>query len=201
MELSRRQIDGLLAKSNQVRAAIQQDILEYQDVRQVVAVTSEHSPCPRHQLAERKRFGQIIVGPEIQSGHAVIDLVFRGQHDDRHITTAPELTCDLQTIEARQHDIQNNDIGLPLESHLHSFRSGGRLKYFKTLVGKTHLEKISNLWLVIDNQYTGLLVSAGNALFIDWLHSFSALITLTFCWLSKDSSAFSRNSEKNVKIL
>jgi hypothetical protein len=66
----------------------------------------------RGQFARVERLRQIIVGAQFQPDDPVHIFPARRQHDHRHL-----LVCgaaqDLESIHARQHHVQQHDIGLP----------------------------------------------------------------------------------------
>ena len=71
---------------------------------------AQHCAHARDQLFGRKRLGQIIVGPKLQADQLVRLLGARGEHDDRHLALAPQRAGDIQTVETRKAQIQDDQV-------------------------------------------------------------------------------------------
>ena len=73
---------------------------------------AEHGPDPGHQLFRPERLGQIIVGPRVQTGHAVCLGRAGRQHDHRDLALAPDQSEQLETVEPRHHHVQEQQVVL-----------------------------------------------------------------------------------------
>jgi len=78
------------------------------------ACAPEQRLGPRHQLLGVKRFGQIVVGADLQADHLVGDLIAGREHDDRHLALLADLLADGQAVGAGEHDVEDHQVGLDL---------------------------------------------------------------------------------------
>ena len=60
------------------------------------------------QLARVEGFGQIVVGPDLESDDSVDILTARGQHKDRRLRAGANYPTDLKTVDIRQHHVEND---------------------------------------------------------------------------------------------
>src|SRR5438477_7054955 len=73
---------------------------------------------PGHQLLERKRFGDIIVGAELEAGDAIAHGRLGADADQRSIGLSPKLLEELGSIVVWKHQVEEDDIGIPLPHEL-----------------------------------------------------------------------------------
>ena len=69
----------------------------------------------RQQQTRLHRFGDVIVGAELQAEDLVEIFVTGGQHQDDALVLLAHGAADLEPVLARQHDIQNHQIRIFLE--------------------------------------------------------------------------------------
>jgi hypothetical protein len=62
------------------------------------------------QLARRERLDQVVVGPELEAQHAVALLGAGGHHDDGDARPSPQGPADVETVSAREHDIEDHHL-------------------------------------------------------------------------------------------
>src|SRR5262249_22479860 len=78
--------------------------------------TPEERVDARQQFAELERFGHVVVRAEVEAENDVLLLAFGGEHDDGHINAAAaHHAADLVAIDARQHDVQEDEFGLAVD--------------------------------------------------------------------------------------
>ena len=66
---------------------------------------------PRQQDGQIERLGQIVVGARLESAQDVVGVRTRRQQHDRDETARrPQPPHDLETVEARQHDVEQHDV-------------------------------------------------------------------------------------------
>jgi hypothetical protein len=65
---------------------------------------------PAAKLAHRERLGDVVVGAHLELEHLVDLVVLRGQHDDRHLASAPQPPADLDPVELREHDVEHHKV-------------------------------------------------------------------------------------------
>ena len=64
----------------------------------------------RAELADRERLRDVVVGAELEPDHLVELVVAGSEHDDRHGALGPQALADLEPIEAREHDVEHDEI-------------------------------------------------------------------------------------------
>ena len=65
----------------------------------------------RDELDDGEGLGEIVVRSRLQSLDAVVDLLQRGQHQDRHAAPGADLSTGTQTVEVRHQDVQDDEVG------------------------------------------------------------------------------------------
>src|SRR5260370_26796197 len=123
----------------------------------------QQGPNPSQQLGERKRLHKIIIGTAIQAEDAIFDRVPCGKHQDRCFETAfPERSQDFDTVTARKHSIQYDQVeGLCIDQE-EAFLPCVRDRHFIPLCFQALLQRSCNFSFVLDNEnaHTHLLYSA-----------------------------------------
>jgi hypothetical protein len=66
---------------------------------------------PRHQLAQRERLGDVVVGAHLQADDPVHLRVARGQHQDGDLAGGPHPPADVPAAETRQHQVEDQQVG------------------------------------------------------------------------------------------
>ena len=79
------------------------------------AGTAQQGAQAGQQFARGKRLGQIVVGAQLQSDHAVDLLAPAGEHQHRHLALPADPTQHLESVDVRQHHVQ--DDGVPGLGH------------------------------------------------------------------------------------
>ncbi len=78
---------------------------------------ADQRPQPRHQHDERERFGQVVIGAEIERVGLVVIAVLGGQHQHRggpHLA-GPQLPQHLVAAHRGQHDVEHDDVEVVLD--------------------------------------------------------------------------------------
>ena len=83
------------------------------------ADTAQNSVYPRHKLSRRKRFDDVIVGPNPQPNKHVGLVTASGQHHDRDTPSRLDSPTHLDSIETGKHQIENDEIGSQPFAGLH----------------------------------------------------------------------------------
>ena len=79
--------------------------------RRRLAAAAVERAQPGQQLAEVERLGQIVVGAGVEPGDARLDVVHRGEHQDRHGRPClPDLPADRKSIAQRQHHVEDDGV-------------------------------------------------------------------------------------------
>src|SRR5215210_2195077 len=66
-----------------------------------------------HNLKRANRLGDVVVGPHLEAQYDASFAVAGGQHDYRNIAAFPEFLTDADTVDAREHYVQENQIERP----------------------------------------------------------------------------------------
>ena len=66
----------------------------------------------RDELARFERLTDIVVSTHLQARYSIDDVAAGGQHDDRNLAGLADLPADIEAIAARQHDVQQQQIGI-----------------------------------------------------------------------------------------
>src|SRR5213593_182235 len=71
----------------------------------------EDGTGPGHDLARREGLRDVVIGAELQADDAVGLLALGREHDDRRLRLCPDPPKDLQAIDPREHEIQQDEVG------------------------------------------------------------------------------------------
>ena len=71
---------------------------------------AKHGPNPGHQLLRSERFGQVIVGARVESGHAVGLGRAGRQHDHGNLALPPDQAQQLKAVEPRHHHVEEQQV-------------------------------------------------------------------------------------------
>ena len=102
------------------------------DHQRILAVlrpqTAQHRADARHHLARREGFDDIIIRADVQAEDAVGVLVSGSNHQDGRGAHLPDAAAYLQPVDARQHDIQQDNGGFGGVEQAQRFfaRAGGQ---------------------------------------------------------------------------
>ena len=103
-DLTARDIDNQISELENIRTLLLSVAGEY---------VSPPKEClhPGDQLGDAERLDEIIVRAHFQTRHLVGLGRFRGEHQDgREHALAPQAAADLQTVDPRQHHVENDQI-------------------------------------------------------------------------------------------
>ena len=77
-------------------------------------IASENGFYPCNQFFGIKGLHDVIICTQLQSQHLVEDFAFGGEHDDWHVIFCTDFPADLISINARKHQIQENQVWIVL---------------------------------------------------------------------------------------
>src|SRR5579872_1071502 len=103
-------------------------------------VTTQHGPNAGDQFVEGERFGDVVIGTQVQRIHLIRHLVTRREHNDGDIVLESQAAAHLEAIEAGHGDIQQDDMWFVLFGCGETGFSIHRGIYFEPLIGKATLE-------------------------------------------------------------
>ena len=67
---------------------------------------------PRDELAHRERLGHVVVGADAEADEHVGLVVAGGEHEDRDRALGLDAAADLEAVDAGQHDVEHDDVGV-----------------------------------------------------------------------------------------
>ena len=108
---------------------------------------------PRGQLGDRERLDEVVVGAGLQPGHAVLDLVARGQHADGDVdAVAAQPLDDADAVEAGHHHVEHDHRGRVLRDGRQCLEAVGGGGHGKALEAERALEGLPDGGLVVDDE-------------------------------------------------
>ena len=107
---------------------------------------------PRHQLQERERLDQIVVGAVLQAADPVLDAVACGQHDHRCLLDAAQCPDDGETVDAGQHGIEDDDVVVVGERQVLAVDAVVGDVDGAALLGQALVQVLRRLRLVLDDE-------------------------------------------------
>ena len=127
-----------------------------------LGVPAEQRANASDQLARGERLREVIVGTELEANDLVDLGVARRQHQDRHVTLAPDPPADLEPVNVRQHHVEDDDLGPILAERLKSALAilGG--EHFKAFLSKRVAEGMTQIRVVVDDQQSRHGRATGN---------------------------------------
>ena len=108
---------------------------------------------PGDELQRIEGLGDVIVSPDVQSGDLVIILGLGRKHDDGDVFFLPDPHGGLHAVQFRHHDVHDDEMQVFLFGHVYRFQSVVCLKNIIPLVSKVDLDGLSDLTVVIHDQY------------------------------------------------
>ena len=120
-----------------------------------VLIAAQHGLDPGREHARAEGLGHVVVGAELETGDDVGFAALGGQHDDRDLLglgVGLELAADLETVDARQHEVEQHEVG-----QLETGRAQGvftRLDadHAVAFLGQVVLDQLEDLALVVDDE-------------------------------------------------
>ena len=123
----------------------------------------EQRPQPRQQLLALERLDQVVVGPGVEALDARLDRVTRGQHEDRDVVGLAQALGDLDPVELRQPEVEDDQVGEEGVRLVERADPVGRDLDVVALQPQRALEDLGDRLVVLDHQYPrgALVVSHG----------------------------------------
>src|SRR6266849_2274275 len=105
-------------------AQVERDVADRQPRAPVAAMPPDDRLHTRHQLLERERLRDIIVGAELEAGDAIAHRGLGADADQGGVGLRPKLLEELRTIVVWKHQVEEDDIGIPLAHELQAAVGG-----------------------------------------------------------------------------
>jgi hypothetical protein len=78
--------------------------------RQTARAAAGNGAQPRQQLARLERFGEIVVGADLQPDHAVERVAARRQHEHGQIAVRAQAAADVEAVAVGQHEVEHERV-------------------------------------------------------------------------------------------
>ena len=120
VELGRREPHLLLGHGHPSRAGVDHEVTHDETGRGPggelggAVDAAQEGADPGHQLAHPERLGEVVVGTDREPDQHVGLVVPRGQHQHRHRLGRLDAAADLVPVEAGQHHVQHDQLGVDL---------------------------------------------------------------------------------------
>ena len=124
----------------------------------------QHGLDPRHQRHLVDRLGEIFVGAGLEPGHHVLGVGLGGAQDDRHERqrgVALELLADLDAVDLRHHDVEQDQVGQQLLGGGERLLAVGGLLELVALRPEPRHQDVAVGLVVVDDQDARRIVHDG----------------------------------------
>ena len=92
-----------------------------------LAASAGEGTQSRQQLAKIEWFGEVVVGPGVESGNALLHRVERGEHENGHgALSLPNGPADVEPVQDRHEDVEDDGVVLVLREQSESGSAVGR---------------------------------------------------------------------------
>src|SRR5947209_10678974 len=105
-------------------AEVERDVADGQARAPVAAMAADDRLHPRHQHLEREGLGDIIVGAELEPGDPIAHGGLGADADESGVGFGPKLLEELGSIVVWKHEVEEDDIGIPLPDELQAAVGG-----------------------------------------------------------------------------
>ncbi len=120
-----------------------------------LACAPEQRPQPGLELAQRERLDQVIVGPDVEPLHAVVNGVARGQHQDRSpVSGLAHAARHLVTVEAGHQDVEDHRVRRGAGEDVERLLSVGGERHVVAFQAQRTLERAAHRRLIVDHKYS-----------------------------------------------
>ena len=162
VELDLGQCDDPLAAPGLAGGQVEGEVLEAQHL--VVGdrcAPPEQGPEPSEELREVEGLDEVVIGPGIETSHAVADRITCGEHQHRRpIPERSKPTADLEAVDVRQLEVEHHGIGCGLGERPDRFGAVGGDVDLVALEDEGALERVPDRLVVIDHQDAHLISSS-----------------------------------------
>ena len=117
---------------------------------------------PQHQLARAERLGHVVVRPQFEPLDAILLGGAGGEHEDGDVArlgVALEQAANLEPVDSRQHQVENQQAGQILAGHLEGLVAGVRHVHPVGLLLEMVNDQLEDVRFVIDHQDSDVVFS------------------------------------------
>ena len=119
------------------------------------ACSPEQCPDARGQLLRRERLREVVVGARFEAGDHVVGVGAGRDHHDRHVARLAQRAAQLEPVDPREHDVDEDHIGGLAAERLECVLSAGGLLDDPSLVLERHLHGCSDALVVLNGEDPG----------------------------------------------
>ena len=112
----------------------------------------ENGPDSGGQFTGTEWLGHIVVRSQTQAGELVLVGGPGGEHDNRYLGFISQSAADLQAIDAGQHDVQHDKVGMALSCLSQSLNAVISGEDAVAIPMQVELDQLYCFYIVIDNQ-------------------------------------------------
>ncbi len=119
----------LLADVGAARLQVHAQVAQAQHAAAARLVAAHQRARARHQLAQRERLDEVVVGAALEPAHAILDGVARGEHQHRQVgALRAHAAQGLEAVDAGQADIEDQQVvGILAHGDGHGFAALGAI--------------------------------------------------------------------------
>ena len=119
------------------------------------ASATQKSADSRREFLRSERFREVVVGSGFESGDHVVRVGASRHHHDRDVAAAPQGSAQLESVDARKHDVDQDDVGRLAEKDRHRFFTTRRLVDQPALVLEGQSDRSADAFVVLDGEDAG----------------------------------------------
>ena len=108
---------------------------------------------PRQQLLALERLDEVVVGAAVESLDAVVGLGARGEDQDRDVALGAQPAADLDAVEPRQAEVEDDEVGDELLGRRERLLAVGRGAHLVALLAQGAAQHVGDLVVVLDDQH------------------------------------------------
>ena len=113
---------------------------------------AEHRTNPGDQLPRAERLGHVVVGTELEADERVRLVAARGEHHDRDRRGRAQAARDVEAVEARQAEVEDDQVGVVPGRGLERGRTVARDEHLEARPLEVVADELHDLGLVVDDQ-------------------------------------------------
>ena len=113
---------------------------------------AQERPDPAAELADRERLRDVVVRPELEPNDLVQLVVAGSEHDDRHGALRPQPAADLEPVELREHEVEDDEVDPVRAEALERLLAVARLHDPEALALERVREQLLHRILVVDEE-------------------------------------------------
>ena len=125
----------------------------------LVGSTAKVGVDPREQFLGHEGFGHVVVRARLETEHDVDGLVASRDDHDRQVARVAQLLAGLKTRHARQHDVDDRDVGGHAREQRHAHLARGGVVDIEALAFEHQAKRRANVVVVFNDQYSSHGVS------------------------------------------